>query len=66
MGNGSRQYAWLEKDLQNVDRVKTPWVILAGHRPMYTSAFAKRNSILLLCNYFTYFTIQCVQNLNYV
>ena len=37
MGNGSRQYAWLEKDLQNVDRVKTPWVILAGHRPMYTS-----------------------------
>jgi len=32
---GSRQYAWLEKDLQSVDRSITPWLILVGHRPMY-------------------------------
>jgi len=31
---GSRQYAWLEKDLQSVDRSITPWLILVGHRPM--------------------------------
>ena len=43
MGNGSKQYTWLEDDLKKVDRAKTPWVILAGHRPMYTSE-------LVLCN----------------
>ena len=43
MGNGSKQYAWLEDDLKKVDRTKTPWVILAGHRPMY-------NSELDICN----------------
>jgi len=32
---GSQQYQFLEKDLQSVDRSKTPWVIFAGHRPMY-------------------------------
>ena len=37
MGNGSRQYTWLENDLKNVNRSKTPWLILGGHRPMYTS-----------------------------
>lgn len=37
MGSGSTQYSWLEKDLNKVDRAKTPWVILAGHRPMYAS-----------------------------
>jgi len=31
------QYRWLQKDLSNVDRAKTPWVILFGHRPMYCS-----------------------------
>jgi len=34
---GSRQYKWLENDLKNVDREKTPWVVLGGHRPMYSS-----------------------------
>ena len=28
-------YAWLERDLSSVDRNKTPWVIVHGHRPMY-------------------------------
>jgi len=35
--SGSEQYTWLEKDLKSVDRSVTPWVILTGHRPMYTS-----------------------------
>ncbi|XP_015775723.1 PREDICTED: probable inactive purple acid phosphatase 2 [Acropora digitifera] len=34
---GSRQYTWLEKDLKSVDRNKTPWLVLGGHRPMYSS-----------------------------
>ena len=33
----SRQYVWLENDLKKVDRAKTPWVVLGGHRPMYSS-----------------------------
>jgi hypothetical protein len=31
------QYQWLAKDLAAVDRTKTPWVIVMGHRPMYSS-----------------------------
>lgn len=34
---GSKQYQWLENDLALVDRSITPWIILAGHRPMYCS-----------------------------
>eukprot|EP00794_Sanderia_malayensis_P005468 gene5468-6151_t len=34
---GSRQYEWLENDLSKIDRKKTPWVILGGHRAMYAS-----------------------------
>ena len=34
---GSKQYQWLESDLASVDRTVTPWIILAGHRPMYCS-----------------------------
>ena len=34
---GSKQYQWLERDLASVDRNVTPWIILAGHRPMYCS-----------------------------
>ena len=30
-------YTWLEKDLSEVDRELTPWVILALHRPMYNT-----------------------------
>ena len=33
----SRQYNWLENDLKNVDRKKTPWVVIGGHRSMYMS-----------------------------
>ncbi|EDO47589.1 predicted protein, partial [Nematostella vectensis] len=34
---GSRQYKWIENDLRNVDRSVTPWVLIGGHRAMYTS-----------------------------
>ena len=34
---GAPMYQWLERDLQTVDRQKTPWLIAVGHRPMYSS-----------------------------
>ena len=34
---GSPQYAWLDATLGAVDRSVTPWVVVAGHRPMYSS-----------------------------
>ena len=33
---GSPQYKWLENDLSKVDRKVTPWVIIGGHRAMYS------------------------------
>ncbi|KAK9189211.1 hypothetical protein WN944_020617 [Citrus x changshan-huyou] len=33
----SEQYEWMKKDMASVDRSKTPWLIFAGHRPMYSS-----------------------------
>ena len=33
---GSPQYEWLERDLKGLDRRVTPWIIFAGHRPMYS------------------------------
>lgn len=35
-----KQAKWLENDLRNVDRTKTPWVVVHGHRPMYCSCDA--------------------------
>lgn len=32
------QVAWLENDLKSVNRTKTPWVVVTGHRPTYCSA----------------------------
>ena len=43
MSKGSRQYTWLENDLKNVNRSKTPWIILGGHRPMYASEIIPGN-----------------------
>ncbi|MEW5302572.1 MAG: hypothetical protein WDW36_005342 [Sanguina aurantia] len=34
---GSDQYAWLENDLQNVDRALTPWVVIQMHAPLYNT-----------------------------
>lgn len=33
----SPQYTWLDKDLSLVDHVRTPWLIVTSHRPMYSS-----------------------------
>jgi hypothetical protein len=33
----SVQYQWLVKDLESVDRQKTPWVIVVTHSPFYNS-----------------------------
>lgn len=35
---GSKQYEFLKKDLESVNRVKTPFVVVQGHRPMYTTS----------------------------
>jgi len=35
LSNSSSQYQWLAQDLRSVNRSMTPWVVLAGHRPMY-------------------------------
>ena len=35
---GSKQYQWLEADLQSVDRSVTPWIIFGAHRAMYINS----------------------------
>lgn len=34
-GQGSSQYKFLAADLAAVNRSVTPWVVVAGHRPLY-------------------------------
>ena len=33
----ARQWRWLDADLRRVDRRRTPWLIVNGHRPLYCS-----------------------------
>ncbi|KAK9051023.1 hypothetical protein SSX86_027648 [Deinandra increscens subsp. villosa] len=40
---GSEQYEFLKNDLESVDRVKTPFVVVQGHRPMYTTSNEARD-----------------------
>eukprot|EP00752_Nemacystus_decipiens_P007459 g6665.t1 len=35
---GSEQYEFIEEDFSRVDRTKTPWLVFAGHRPMYVNS----------------------------
>nr|WJJ62495.1 inactive purple acid phosphatase 2 [Fagopyrum tataricum] len=35
---GGSQYDFLKHDLESVDRNKTPFVVVQGHRPMYTTS----------------------------
>ncbi|XP_010502357.1 PREDICTED: probable inactive purple acid phosphatase 9 [Camelina sativa] len=35
---GGKQYSFLKSDLESVNRSKTPFVVLQGHRPMYTTS----------------------------
>ncbi|OAA71078.1 metallophosphoesterase [Akanthomyces lecanii RCEF 1005] len=41
------QADWLAADLAAVDRAKTPWVVVAGHRPWYLS---KKNETGTICS----------------
>ena len=43
------QAAWLAADLDAVDRRKTPWIIVAGHRPWYLSKQNVTGSICWSC-----------------
>lgn len=43
------QSKWLEEDLKNVDRTKTPWVIVSGHRPFYLSKKREAGTFCLGC-----------------
>jgi hypothetical protein len=43
------QTKWLEADLGAVDRAKTPWVIVAGHRPWYLSHANASGTICWSC-----------------
>lgn len=36
IGPGSDQYDFLLNDLKRVNRTQTPWLIVGGHRPMYS------------------------------
>tara|TARA_B100001750_G_C15494228_1_gene593154 strand:- start:60 stop:1346 length:1287 start_codon:yes stop_codon:yes gene_type:complete len=36
-GPGSTQYTWIEQELGSVNRDATPFVIVYGHKPMYSS-----------------------------
>jgi len=39
----SDQYKWLIQDLADVDRTKTPWVVLSVHRPFYSSGLSSED-----------------------
>ncbi|KAK1551576.1 hypothetical protein Q3G72_000664 [Acer saccharum] len=41
---GSSQYNFIKHDLESVDRNKTPFVVVQGHRPMYTTSNDKKNA----------------------
>ncbi|CAN1137485.1 Probable inactive purple acid phosphatase 2 [Linum perenne] len=43
---GSRQYEFLKKDLEYVNRTRTPFVVFQGHRPMYTTSKLNRDAPL--------------------
>lgn len=44
-----QQTNWLAADLAAVDRTKTPWVIVAGHRPWYISYQNKSSAVCWEC-----------------
>lgn len=43
------QTEWLAHDLAAVDRSKTPWIIVSGHRPWYISAQNDSSDVCLDC-----------------
>ncbi|KAJ4711444.1 Purple acid phosphatase [Melia azedarach] len=43
---GSSQYNFIKRDLESVDRKKIPFVVVQGHRPMYTTSNENRDAPL--------------------
>ncbi|XP_057948827.1 probable inactive purple acid phosphatase 2 [Malania oleifera] len=41
---GSSQYNFIKQDLESVDRKRTPFVVVQGHRPMYTTSNEYRDT----------------------
>lgn len=35
---GSEQHAWILDDLRRVNRARTPWLVVNGHRPLYVDS----------------------------
>jgi hypothetical protein len=42
--SGSSQYNFIKHDLKSVNRTKTPFVVVQGHRPMYTTSNENRDA----------------------
>lgn len=43
LARGSPQMVWLQYELENVDRCRTPWLVVVLHRPMYVVYPHKQN-----------------------
>ncbi|KAH0916462.1 hypothetical protein HID58_030908 [Brassica napus] len=43
---GGRQYEFVKRDLESVNREKTPFVVVQGHRPMYTTSNEVRDAMI--------------------
>ncbi|CAD5312647.1 unnamed protein product [Arabidopsis thaliana] len=43
---GGSQYEFIKRDLESVDRKKTPFVVVQGHRPMYTTSNEVRDTMI--------------------
>uniref|UniRef100_A0A7N0TRJ3 Purple acid phosphatase n=1 Tax=Kalanchoe fedtschenkoi TaxID=63787 RepID=A0A7N0TRJ3_KALFE len=43
---GSGQYEFIKRDLESVDRKRTPFIVVQGHRPMYTTSSGKKDDPL--------------------
>ncbi|KAL6983386.1 prolyl aminopeptidase [Sarracenia purpurea var. burkii] len=41
---GSSQYNFIKRDLESINRKKTPFVVVQGHRPMYTTSHENRDA----------------------
>lgn len=43
---GGSQYEFIKQDLESVNRKKTPFVVVQGHRPMYTTSNEVRDTMI--------------------
>lgn len=54
-GRGSEQYQWFEAQLQRIDRVVTPWVVVSTHRPPYLDKVTSGAAVLGTAQWMTRF-----------